>query len=192
MRHTRALQLATLALLDHGLKDLSVQGFGMLRFYIRDVGRVHIWDSRLRYPGVSLIHTHAWDLRSTVVSGRIINQRFREGVIGERFHKKTIVTGYNTRNASPIESVYLLREPREIYLAGETYQQAGHEIHQTEPNDSTITIMERSDAGPDHTADVYWPAGTEWGNAQPRRVALDEVAQVLEDARAQLLREIRA
>lgn len=36
----------------------SIQGLGMLRVYLSDEVRLHIWDSRFKVPGVSPLHNH--------------------------------------------------------------------------------------------------------------------------------------
>ncbi len=51
----------------HGL-EWSVHGLGMMRTYITDHVRLHIWHTDLVVPGVSGVHSHPWDFRSTVVS----------------------------------------------------------------------------------------------------------------------------
>ena len=49
--------------------EWTVQGFGFARTKIADVGRIHVWDSRLAVDLVSTMHTHPWPLRSTIISG---------------------------------------------------------------------------------------------------------------------------
>ena len=72
--------MLTVGILDNASSyKWSVQGFGMLRLYIRKVGRLHIWDNELRYPGVSVIHNHSWDLESTIIVGAIRNTRYTAG-----------------------------------------------------------------------------------------------------------------
>jgi hypothetical protein len=151
-----ALRLATICILDNALSEVnsgrtgfhgnewSVQGFGMLRLYIRTIGRLHIWDSALRYPNVSMIHNHSWDLKSTVVAGCIRNTRFtREPLMGRKYVGQRLVTGYNTRMVTPIEDVRLLDWPAETYLPGDVYAQRAAEIHRTDATDGTVTIMAR-------------------------------------------------
>lgn len=201
--NTRALQLAVLQILDaaighldHDLPlygDWSVQGFGVLRLYIRRIGRLHIWDGRLRYPDVSLIHTHSWDLRSTVVVGRLVNTRYRESEIpgyGHPYKRHRLLTGYQARPVSEAADVRLLPEPREVYGPGDVYAQAAHEIHRSEPEDGTITLMERRE-DVDGQADVYWPASCTWGTATPRPATGEEVRRTVTLALAGLEEALR-
>jgi hypothetical protein len=42
--------------------EWTVQGFGFIRTKIQNVGRIHVWDSRLATPLVSTAHNHPWKL----------------------------------------------------------------------------------------------------------------------------------
>lgn len=185
------LQTTTLAILDnaHSFK-WSVQGFGMLRLYIRDFGRLHIWDDLLRYPGVSMVHNHSWDLQSVVVSGHLINTRFqivkKDHPLGRPYEGKRLVTGYNTKDVQSLGTVDLYQYPLEDYFSGDTYRQVASEIHRTDAENGTITLMHRKD-DVNGQADVYWPAGTEWGTAQPREAMPGEIQIVVDRAIERLL-----
>lgn len=187
-----ALQLITLALLsrpyDH---PWSVQGFGVLRLFIEDVGRLHIWDTRLRYPGVSLIHNHSWNLDSVIVAGELMNTRYVEqpvaalglaGYIRPTHWKQRLLTGFQSHMVSAPSQVNLLAMPNEIYGPGDTYSQHADEIHETNALDGTITVMRRDENSGDGHADVYWPLGTEWGTAIPRAATRDEITRTIEGA----------
>lgn len=198
--NVRPLQLAVYQILATALtqvmtgtlpKGWSVQGMGMLRLYIADIGRLHIWDSQLRYPGVSMIHNHSWDLRSTVVAGCLVNTIYSEEPVGEEFLRRRLVTGYNCEFVEPAVPVHLVQWSRRAYLAGEVYAQNASEIHRTDAEDSTITIMERRE-DVNGEADVFWPAGTEWGTAKPRPATMAEIAQVTARAIENLTRVLRA
>lgn len=174
-----ALQLAILPILDNHFKyDWSVQGIGFLRLYIRKLGRIHIWDSSLAYPGVSTIHTHPWDLESTLVTGSIANTLFEYDSQGEEYMRQRIVTGYNPEIV--VEPVQVrLSQGTHFYWAGHTYKQKANEIHSTKALDSTVTVMQRSEIEGGQ-ADVFWPVGTEWGTAKPREATLSEVERVVQ------------
>jgi hypothetical protein len=168
-----AVQTAVIAILDRPRAyQWSVQGLGMLRLYIRDVGRIHIWDSRLRYPGVSPFHTHSWDLESTVVFGAMKNERLIEmppdSPMGKLFWRKRLICGYDTREVSPPEKVILAVNSVEHYFSSDTYTQSANEIHQSIPKDGTVTLMRRVQGDHDGAASVYWPIDQEFGSAKPR------------------------
>jgi hypothetical protein len=189
------LRLATIQILDAAIGqidhyhqlygDWSVQGMGLLRLYIRKLGRLHIWDDALRYPNVSMIHTHSWDLVSTIVAGSLTNIRYVEAVPGgpngAPFRKQTIVCGYNTRTASPVVDTNLVPFPLETLLPGDLYRQRASEIHKTVARNGTVTIMERHEEG-EGKADVFWPSDCTWGDAKPRRATLDEVRTTVQKA----------
>jgi hypothetical protein len=176
------LRLAVTAILDNATAyEWSVQGFGMLRLYIRDIGRLHIWDSSLRYPDVSMVHNHSWDLRSTVVSGRLVNTRFWQHKAGAPHQGKRLITGYQTRDVQDLGVVLLRAQTPEIYIPGDVYHQRASEIHRTDAEDGTITLMERKE-DEQGQADVYWHAGTEWGTAKPRPATRDEIVEVSQRA----------
>lgn len=188
------LQVLALAILDNPLAyQWSVQGFGVLRLYIRDVGRLHIWDSALRYPGVSMIHNHSWDLRSTVIFGCLVNTRFTttppEGYVPwprpERYEGKRLITGYQTRDVVTLEPVTLYPNVVETFRSGDEYAQKAHEIHRTDAFDGTVTLMLRKE-DENGQADVYWPAGTEWGTAKPRPATPEEVKNTVDRALLEL------
>jgi hypothetical protein len=185
--NVQPLRLAVLQILDTAIGQLdhehplygdwSVQGFGVLRLYIRKVGRLHVWDDGLRYPNVSMIHTHSWDLTSTVVSGALTNIRYTEETVpgvGSPFKKQRLLTGYQSRQVSPVVDVNLMPWPLEELRAGDIYHQRAAEIHKTVARNGTVTLMERTEDN-NGEADVYWPADCTWGTAKPRRATLDEV-----------------
>lgn len=178
------LRLLTLQVLDHAEKfSWSVQGFGVLRLYVRKVGRLHIWDDELRYPDVSMIHNHSWDLRSTVICGGLKNYRFLEDdLLGRPFWKQRLLTGFDSKmvQSSPV-LVKLDLQPIEHYGPGDVYRQAAHEIHRTEAENGTVTLMERREDS-EGLADVYWPKGCTWGSAKPRPATTTEVARTVAKA----------
>jgi hypothetical protein len=180
------MQLAVLAILDNAeAYEWSVQGFGVLRLYIRKVGRLHVWDSELRYPGVSMIHTHSWDLASTIIFGKLRNTRFVEGLVGDRFYKHRLLTGYQSKVLTPPSIVQLNAQPTECMQAGDLYVQKSHEIHLSDPDDGCVTLMQRRE-DENGEADVYWPVGEKWGTAIPRKATPEEVTRVIGRLRGRL------
>lgn len=55
----------------------SVQGLGMIRTYLSDAVRLHIWISDFKIPGVSPIHDHPWHLYSNVIAGVYRQRRYK-------------------------------------------------------------------------------------------------------------------
>ena len=170
-----ASQFAVLAILDNAEAfEWSIQGFGMLRLYIRKIGRIHVWDSALRYPGVSMIHNHSWDLASEIVFGEITNRKYFEIPGYTPVMKQRLVTGYQHSWVEPPVETSIAVFSRETYGPGQKYAQLANEIHLTDAVDGTVTVMARNDDVRGE-ADVYWPVGTAWGTAQPRPATKEEV-----------------
>lgn len=171
----------------------TVQGFGMVRTKIADVGRIHIWDSRLRVPQVSDIHAHPWDLKSTIISGELINQRFVDNAGFDVFNEEgdskplpythsRIATGEGGGLVGDPNEVSLLARAPEFYNAGSVYTQAAKEIHRSIPMDGTVTLLERQMGEPLQETSVYWPRGTYWISAEPRPAKDREISQAVEYA----------
>ena len=193
------LELATLQQLIKGFLSASVswrwtvQGFGLLRFDLADIARIHIWDSRLRYdPDVSTIHDHSWRLRSLIVAGLLKNQRYvvAESLVAHMgddpaaiYHGATIVAGVHSDLKLSNQRVVRLRAfEQEYYLPGYHYTQEAAELHETIAEDGTVTLMERKHDGPTGEANVFWPYGTIWKHAKPRPATPDEVHAVVTNA----------
>lgn len=155
--------------------EWTVQGFGFARTKIANVGRIHIWDSRLATDLVSTIHTHPWPLQSTIISGELINCRFvskdgREVPFRKRglpFIHSRIATGEGGGLIGDSSEVELFTCEPEQYLPGDSYEQKPDEIHRSMPQDGTVTLMVRPQGPPLEEASVYWPRGTEWVSAEP-------------------------
>lgn len=162
------------------LSDWTAQGFGFLRLRVSPTVRLHIWNTRLRVPGVSDIHDHAqWDFTSRIMSGQIVNLRLEESQGSARFHRGVIQCGVGGGMSAEIpEAVDLLPQGRpEVHERGDHYHQAAAEIHRTYAADGTVTLISqvRHETG---TAHVYWPLGTPWVDAIPRQATRQEVDEI--------------
>ncbi len=164
----------------------TVQGMGFMRLHLAGHCRLHVWDSRLRVPGVSMIHDHLqWALNSTILSGELVNRIYREeneAGEGDAYEWATIKPGAGCYFKSEPSRTFLaaVRFPERL-LPGDTYRQKPDVIHQTEAVDGTVTII-RKEPTLDDSARVFWPAGTTWGSAEPRPATADEVRLVSERA----------
>lgn len=150
--------------------EWTVQGFGMVRTKIANVGRIHVWDSRLRTPLVSDMHAHPWSLRSTVISGELINQRFCRDGEGMPYMHSRIATGEGGGLLGEPELVSMSGLTPEAYRSDDCYEQSADEIHRTIPQDGTVTLLERALGPPLQETSVYWPAGTDWVSAEPHKI----------------------
>lgn len=162
--------------------EWSLQGMGLLRLYLPDNVRLHVWDSRYRVPGVSMVHDHLqWGLHSTVIAGRLRNQRYREQPDAEPFLFATIKPGFGTYFKHEPKPISLYARRSEQYAEGECYQQEPEEIHETDAEDGTVTLMRKTPTA-DESARVFWRAGTEWGSAEPHVATADEVRDITQHA----------
>lgn len=177
-------------------EDWTVQGFGFMRMYLTrgdESARVHIWNSALRLPGVSDIHTHPWDFESTVIAGLLGNVRYTEMPGNNRTFthiKRLIKAGEGAYLQGRGLQVRLEEQVIQWCAVGDEYQQAHHEVHRsTIGRDNTITLVTRKVrvANPDH-AFVYVPRDESWGNAAPRPATVQEWHSVVGGALEQLQR----
>lgn len=153
----------------------TIQGFGFMRTKLEDVGRIHIWDPRLAVPLVSTMHSHPWPLKSTIISGELINQRFGIQTVPETgdeliYQHSRIKTGEGGGLTGELERVLLYADSPEYYRAGEMYEQKPEEVHRTIAEPGTVTLLERPQGPPLEEASVFWPWGTNWVSAEPRPV----------------------
>jgi hypothetical protein len=173
-------ELVRSILLQWRAYEWTVQGFGFIRTKIGTAGRIHVWDSKLSVSRVSTVHTHPWPLVSTVISGELINQRFEidsEGPV-DCLHSR-LKTGEGGHLVGETQSVRLKPSATEFYTRGQSYSQKPEEIHCSIPAYGTVTLMERPQGPPLEEASVYWPAGTEWVTAEPRRAKDYEIEDVI-------------
>lgn len=184
----------TKPLVEHILRNAakhewSIQGFGMIRTYLGPKSnpkeiRLNIWDSSLAVPNVSTIHDHPWDFSSEIVAGCFVNVRYD---VPENFSSlthsyikiKTGIGGGYDPNAIPGAAGLLARRP-ELYMEGDVYTQIAREIHESIPYDGTVTINRR--VGDTEKARVFWPYGTAWVDAIPRKAQIYEVETITQRA----------
>lgn len=182
----RALQASVRFILAHADKfEWSLQGMGMLRLYLGDT-RLHVWDQTHAAPGVSMIHDHQqWGLRSTVIAGSLINQRYVERGQWQPmwfpFHAVTLKAGYGCAFVDQPRLTWLRPLTPECYGPGESYGQLPGEIHESKPQGIVVTLMQKLPTGSD-LARVFWPQGSQWGSAEPRPATRDEIVDITRKA----------
>lgn len=168
----------------------TLQGLGMLRLYLTDDKsvRLHVWDDRHAFPGASEMHTHPWDMKSTVLSGTVENIRYSEchpqciPPAGSPYCRQSIFCGEGGGLEGDPIAIGIVPFSPELYLRGDSYQQSAGEIHVSRPTLGAVTLVERSFRGDVDHAYVYWPADTEWVSAEPRPATLEEVREILSTA----------
>lgn len=161
----------------------SLQGFGMLRLYLPDDTRLHVWDERYQVPNVSLIHDHPWDFESVIVAGELHNTRYYKGPLhqGSPMMERTIRPGEGFEILAEDVSCQLVACAVETYKEGARYLQAADEIHGSSYVRGTVTLVKRRRVGAD-VAKVYYPAGEEWVSGEPRKATEKEVIDICDYA----------
>lgn len=168
--------------------EWSIQGLGMLRTYLAGPDlRLHIWDRRAGAEGASQMHTHPWHFDGYVVAGKVYNRRYVPASIwdsGAPFHRQRIFCGVGggPEEEAPVDTVRLYVPETEAIFAGQMYQQDADEIHVSEPEDGTVTLIHRHFREDRDHAYVFWPEGEEWVTAEPRVATPEEVRAICDGA----------
>ncbi len=159
----------------------TLQGFGMLRLHLPKDYRLHVWDRRFAVPGVSTIHDHLqWGLKSTIINGRIINVRFDVSRCDADAYTHVGAVFEPGANAAmkQVPARYFLQERKfEILTTGDSYEQWPDEVHESRPDNGTVTLMQKLPTE-DDSARIFWPRDTEWVSAAPRPATRNEVADI--------------
>jgi hypothetical protein len=166
----------------------SVQGLGMLRTYLSDEVRLHIWDKKLRVPNVSPIHDHPWHLDSLIVFGKMKQHRYVVSPFGDQELQMSVIQcGENACTKTSPVSVKVHQTPLEEYLPGQSYRQTKDEIHESMAEDGTVTLVTRTFEGDRESARVFWRGEGGWVDAAPRTATFQEVMAVTQGALEKIL-----
>ena len=171
--------------------EWELKGLGMMRTYLSDDTKLHVWDSRYKVPNVSLTHEHPWTFESTVIVGRLVNRRLLATPMLESAADDPSTNPYMRSVVQCGPGGYLLEEPtlvhlhsprEEIIKEGESYRQKFDEIHQSYADDGTITIVKRVDYKEPRAAAVYWPYGEQWVSSDPVMATPAKVKDIADNA----------
>ena len=200
LRKQRRQMIASILRNGWRYEGWTIQGFGMLRFYLSKEVRMHIWDDRFKTENVSVIHDHPWSFESEIISGEIRNIVYEEfrtpshnidnaKYLLKKYHMAEIQCGEGggLRQTRP-EPIILVPVTDSTYQADESYSQDATELHESIPGNGTITIITRkfhTERSSEH-ATVCYPYGTDWVTAEPRTATIEEVERVCEYALAKL------
>lgn len=159
----------------------TLQGLGMLRLYLDDGLRMHVWDDRYQVNDVSQMHTHPWNFKSTVVAGEVENLLFIESSdLNEEaipYNKQKILCGEGGHLIDEPEKIWLVARRPQWYPEGYTYMELAEQIHVSRPKRGTVTIVEREFLEDNDHAYVFWHDG-EWVSAEPRPALNDEILSI--------------
>lgn len=174
----RALVMQTLT--EPRRHEWTLQGFGMLRTYLPDGWRLHVWNDAYQVPGVTLLHDHPWHFESLVIVGCLMNQRYHEGdrMQPATHMQRTIKPGIGLQVLEDDKPVVLQATgAAETYLEGEIYAQRADEIHSTRAMPGTVTLVRRTRVGAD-VARSFYPANGQWVSGEPKVATADEVLAI--------------
>jgi hypothetical protein len=170
-------------------RQWQLQGFGMLRTYLPNDVRLHVWSGLFAIPGVTTIHDHPWDFDSLVVAGRLHNTRFHafkrlpDMPAPNAYMMRSIKPGVGLQVIADDAPVWLRKCATETYEAGSTYRQAANEIHESRPEDGTVTLVHRRRVGAD-VARSFYEADKGWVSAEPREATEHEARAIIEHSLA--------
>lgn len=156
----------------------QTQGLGMLRTYLSKEVRLHIWHRALVAPGASTIHNHPWDFESELVVGSLRNWRFSVNpspglVPTHELARIRCGVGGGLVEGHPPTPVHLQRS---VDRPLERYSQNAEELHETDADDGTVTLVTRKFRPDEEHATVAYPVGTSWVKAEPRVATPSEAA----------------
>lgn len=167
--------------------DWTLQGMGFLICRPSPTMRIHVWDSRYRVADVSMVHDHLqWSLSSMIVGGSLTNQKYEsatkvqmddaDGWVKCFYRTLRAGAGCHFIDEGP-NRIHLRKLPPETYGPGQTYYQRNDEIHETQAEDGTVTLMTKFPEDND-LARVFWPRDKEWVSAEPRAATIPEVLDI--------------
>jgi hypothetical protein len=165
----------------------TLQGFGMLRCYISKEIRLHVWHSGFSVPNFSPIHDHPWSFRSVILAGAINNQRYLPFYAPtlsptEEYLTTTIKCGAGGGMVKDeVGTIHLKRLPMERYGVGSWYTQDARELHESFPEDGSVSMIYREFQPDTEHARICWKTGP-WVSAEPRKAYTSEVLTMTQAA----------
>lgn len=150
----------------------------MLRLYLSEEVRLHVWNHEFGFPKASTMHTHPWDFQSLIVAGELKQMRYVKDREGDWFNSATILCGEGGCMMSKPQRIRLAGCQMEHYAEGETYTEKAEEIHESFPTNGTVTLVTRFFKQDRDHAKVFWPVGHVWGSAEPRPATPVEIQRI--------------
>lgn len=171
-------------ILEHALSyKWSLQGLGMLRLYLSDAVRLHVWSTgHAAGPKVAKLHTHPWNFKSLVVAGGIEDIRYVEiANVAPNYEYVTIKCGPGGDATCEKKPITLGWKDSTIIPEGKEYSRHRTDIHESRPQDGTVTLVTRTFVEDKDHANVYFPLGMDWNHetsAEPRPATDLEVGDI--------------
>lgn len=163
----------------------ELKGLGLMRTYLSDDLKLHVWDKQSQIDNVSMTHEHPWSFESLIVAGCLKQyrlQRYSHWVLGsEPFESSIVQCGPGGRLLTDVDLCHLHRGQLETYHEGQGYKQDSREIHQSLPEDGTVTLVRRISYQPARAARVYWPANEEWVSSEPIMATPEKIRRIADN-----------
>lgn len=178
-------QLAVRAILENPYdRKWTLQGLGMLRTYLSEDVRLHIWHNDHVDTDASQLHTHPWDFESLVICGEMRDFMYKheEADIGKPCWRHKILCGEGGGPVGERESCSLIFDKGLNIPAGHHYYHSAEQIHRSEFVNGTVTLVRRYFKEDVDHAYVYWPGDETWGTAEPRPAKMDEIQLCINEA----------
>lgn len=168
--------------------EWELKGLGLIRTYLTEDSKLHVWDNELKVPNVSMIHEHPWSFESLIVAGQLQQVRYKrfetcdkiETMFAHPYLGSTVTCGPGGCLQTNPQPCYLAPQARECYHEGQSYVQTTSEIHYSMPEDGTVTLVKRLDYRLVREANVYWPQGEQWVSSEPRLATKEEINRAVE------------
>lgn len=164
--------------------DWQIQGLGMLRLYLSERVRLHLWNPSLTYAGNSVIHTHPWDFESEVICGELHNVIYSFSLVpgpdGYNYSCQKLFCGPGGGLIGTSRGVTLREERTTVLLSSGRYTQTFEEIHKTKARSGTVSIVTRTFRSDKDHAFVLWPVNEQWTSAEPRPAKAHEVYETIQ------------
>lgn len=178
-----ARKLCEFILRNAEMFEWSVQGLGMYRLYLSPDTRLHIWSESAEREKATKMHTHPWDFESLIIAGQVLDRRFIEtpniNTGSKTYMKQKLLCGEGGGLVGEPQGVYISELPSMVYGPGTGYYHRATDIHYTEFEECTVTLVRREFLQDNDHAFVYWPLYEQWGTAEPRPAEDDEIQQVV-------------
>ena len=188
---TRALVKAILRHAEH--YSWEVPANGRLTLVLEpNVAVINVFHSKYRQPGTTAIHSHTVDFRSDIVGGVMRQYRYlrvtdagefgsaplkntdaghgsappKNGSAPRRYWEQELTLDGKLSRGGPMDC-YLEETEIETYAAGEFYEITADEIHQSVPEDGTVTLITRQHKTEPSSVSTFWPWAPLAAGARP-------------------------
>ncbi len=153
---------------------------------------INLFNAHYRQPGTTTTHSHTMDFKSEIIAGEMRQYRYARSSAetpGAAHYGCQELT-LDGKLMGEATDCYLLEGPREVYRSGEFYEITAPEIHRSDPEDGTVTLITRQYKTTPASVFTFWPYAKMAPGTQSGEKIIPGVAggKVLEDAVSHALR----